>query len=275
MSDTQIMTHPQNVEFLFFDVGNVLVSDDPAAAFLYRRLYEHLGGPQRWSPEEFFSQRLAFVRNGGDLWTFVRAMIPPDEFESWRSRTRRDLFQRWEHYSPPIPGMSEVLRQLKESYRLGLIANQPPQIEQVLKKRGLWELFDIHAISDVLGVAKPDLEIFRWALARAGVAPARTAMIGDRVDNDVAPAKSLGMSTVWFTLDFDQRGWRPTDAFELAYAESIRAHCVSNRPPRRPEEEPHAIARSPQELLSHFGFPSRRSLAPVRKTDADLDGLRA
>ena len=41
-----------------------------------------------------------------------------------------------------------------------------------------------------------DSELFRRALTRAGCAPADAVMIGDRTDNDVAPAKSLGMQTV-------------------------------------------------------------------------------
>ena len=43
---------------------------------------------------------------------------------------------------------------------------------------------------------KPDPELFRRALTRAGCAPAEAVMIGDRTDNDVAPATSLGMQTV-------------------------------------------------------------------------------
>jgi FMN phosphatase YigB (HAD superfamily) len=45
-------------------------------------------------------------------------------------------------------------------------------------------------------VDKPDPALFRRALDRAGCAPEDAVMIGDRTDNDVAPAKSLGMQTV-------------------------------------------------------------------------------
>ncbi len=43
---------------------------------------------------------------------------------------------------------------------------------------------------------KPDLEIFRLALQRAGCLPEEAAMVGDRIDNDIRPAKALGMSTI-------------------------------------------------------------------------------
>jgi putative hydrolase of the HAD superfamily len=45
-------------------------------------------------------------------------------------------------------------------------------------------------------MAKPDEAIFRWALDRAGCAAADALMVGDRLDNDIAPARRLGMRTV-------------------------------------------------------------------------------
>ena len=47
------------------------------------------------------------------------------------------------------------------------------------------------------GCAKPDLKIFTAALNKAGCAPADAVMIGDRLDNDIIPARKLGMKTVW------------------------------------------------------------------------------
>jgi len=47
------------------------------------------------------------------------------------------------------------------------------------------------------GVEKPDAEIFRRALRRAGCAPESAVMVGDRLDNDILPATRLGMRTVW------------------------------------------------------------------------------
>ena len=43
---------------------------------------------------------------------------------------------------------------------------------------------------------KPDPRIFETALEKAGCPPHEAVMIGDRLDNDVAPAKALGMKTV-------------------------------------------------------------------------------
>ena len=47
-----------------------------------------------------------------------------------------------------------------------------------------------------MGVSKPDKAIFLRALAMAGCRPENAVMVGDRLDNDIRPAKDLGMTTV-------------------------------------------------------------------------------
>ena len=48
------------------------------------------------------------------------------------------------------------------------------------------------------GIAKPDPHVFHWLnsrLAARGIAPKMAVMVGDRPDNDVAPAKAAGWQT--------------------------------------------------------------------------------
>ena len=56
--------------------------------------------------------------------------------------------------------------------------------------------FPVIASSAELGSAKPDPAIFRWALEQAGCRPENAVMVGDRLDNDIRPAKKLGMKTI-------------------------------------------------------------------------------
>ena len=60
-------------------------------------------------------------------------------------------------------------------------------------------------------MAKPDRRIFEKALEMAGCTPEDAAMIGDRLDNDIYPAKMLGMKTVWVRQGFAVYQ-RPEDA---------------------------------------------------------------
>ncbi|MCX7019984.1 MAG: HAD family hydrolase [bacterium] len=243
------MSKSGRFDIVFFDVGNIFISDDPAALFIYRRLYDWLAGGKRYSPGEYFRLRAEHIRNGGDLWTFIRAMIPDGIFSQWRMETRRALFANWRAYSPEIPGMADAVRRMAPHYRMGLIANQPRDARGVLDEYGLLSLFDIAAISGELKLDKPHPGIFRWALEKAGVPAERALMIGDRIDNDIRPAKALGMKTLWLRLNFDQRGWKPSDEFERCYVESLSDASVSDKEPESSEETPDYTAMSPERLV--------------------------
>ena len=65
------------------------------------------------------------------------------------------------------------------------------------------------------GIAKPDKRIFNIALAKSGCKPENTIMIGDRIDNDIVPAKLSGMHTIWVKQGFG-RYWKITKDLERA-----------------------------------------------------------
>ena len=89
-----------------------------------------------------------------------------------------------------------VLEALHGKYHLGIIANQPLGTEGRLRQYGIRDYFEVVLSSAEEGLHKPDPALFARALTRAGCAPGEAWMIGDRPDNDIAPAKSLGMKTV-------------------------------------------------------------------------------
>ena len=91
----------------------------------------------------------------------------------------------------------ETLRALCDrGYRLGIIANQKPGAKDRLDAWGLGRYFSVIASSAELGVSKPDKEIFWQALSMADCRPENAVMVGDRLDNDIRPAKELGMKTI-------------------------------------------------------------------------------
>ncbi len=69
-----------------------------------------------------------------------------------------------------IPGADAVMRRLKElEYPLALVADGPTAtFTNNLGPHGLYDLFDVYAISEELGVSKPHPVIFRHALDRLG-----------------------------------------------------------------------------------------------------------
>jgi putative hydrolase of the HAD superfamily len=95
------------------------------------------------------------------------------------------------------PGIADVLNKLaRRGLRLGLVANQPSAVRDGLERHGLAHLFGSQGISGLYGFRKPDVRLFLCACEDLNVAPEECIMVGDRIDNDVVPARLLGMRTV-------------------------------------------------------------------------------
>ena len=82
-------------------------------------------------------------------------------------------------------------------YKIGIIANQSRGSEERLKSYGLLKYIDLVFSSEEEGVSKPDLRLFKLALSKVKIVSNEAIMIGDRLDNDIYPAKKVGMKTIW------------------------------------------------------------------------------
>ena len=80
-------------------------------------------------------------------------------------------------------------------FRVGIAANQPDRAAEILSTVGV-EL-DLVATSAAWGVEKPSPEFFARITAELGLPPEAIAYVGDRVDNDVIPAATAGMTAVF------------------------------------------------------------------------------
>jgi len=82
-----------------------------------------------------------------------------------------------------------------EGYRIGVAGNQPEAAEAALAAVGV--VADFIASSTRWGVEKPHPAFFAKVAEAAGAPPAAIAYVGDRLDNDVLPAKRAGMLGVF------------------------------------------------------------------------------
>lgn len=171
-----------NIKWVFFDVGSTIVDETKA--------YDH----RIWDMIEntditfssFDAKRIELAKKGFDGNSEAIKYYGLNK-TPWHSEDEI-----------PFDDSLETLKLLKSrGYNLGIIANQAIGIEHRFKVWGLLKYFDIVASSAELGVAKPDKLIFEKAFELAGCGPENSVMVGDRLDNDIIPAKDLGMKTVW------------------------------------------------------------------------------
>jgi FMN phosphatase YigB (HAD superfamily) len=80
-------------------------------------------------------------------------------------------------------------------FRIGIAGNQPEAAETSLAALGVPA--DFIASSARWGVEKPDPAFFAKVVEAAAVSAAAIAYVGDRLDNDVLPARAAGMLSVF------------------------------------------------------------------------------
>jgi putative hydrolase of the HAD superfamily len=85
--------------------------------------------------------------------------------------------------------------------RFGVVSNFTTNLERILHDVGLDRQLDVVVCSEAVGLRKPDAAIFRLALDRLGARADEAAMIGDSLRADMAPARALGLMTIWLHGD--------------------------------------------------------------------------
>ena len=105
-------------------------------------------------------------------------------------------------YNKVVKHISTVSKPTLERIKLPkvLVTNFYGNMHTVLAEFGLDHLFKDVIESSVVGVRKPDPEIFRLGVAALGLEPRETVMIGDSPDKDILPAQSIGCQTFQITL---------------------------------------------------------------------------
>ena len=174
-----------NIKWIFFDMGHTLLDEDEVHIARLEELNEELGGTLP-PAEDLLAEMVEFGTKG--------ARSP------FGSVAKKYGAKRHYPYSPalevPFPETEEALRKLSAKYKLGIIANQRGGSAHRLQAHGLMKYIDFVYSSEEMGRSKPAPDLFLSALDTLGCAPGEACMVGDRIDNDIRPAKRIGMKTV-------------------------------------------------------------------------------
>jgi HAD superfamily hydrolase (TIGR01509 family) len=203
---------------VLFDVGGPLDTEVHAEAAIDAAIKAHLrehgipvsdddyGAANRWAIESFAPDTYAAI-----LWRLC------DGDPELAERVGRPNFGPREFQLRD--GVAQLLAELHgRGLLLGLAANQPARTLEVLDGLGIGRYFAHREVSGHHGLHKPDVRLFLRACEGLGVAPEETVMVGDRIDNDIAPARRLGMYTILFRTGrhIEQQ---PRSAEDLPHAE--------------------------------------------------------
>ena len=231
-----------NIEWIFLDLGWTLVDETQAHRKRLKGVCERMEGlGLRHSVDELMAMCEQAATDFAP--SPFRGMLSRLDLSEDQIRTLADS-ARYEHENEVLyPGVPEFLASLSGRFKLGVIANQSEGTEERLARWRIRNTFSLVFASAEFGLSKPDPEIFRRAISMAGCASENAMMVGDRLDNDIGPAKSQG----WTTM-------RVMQGFSRFQA------------PRRPEEIPDVTIPSIQGLsdVQQTGRPHHSPGATIR-----------
>lgn len=93
----------------------------------------------------------------------------------------------------------DLIKELKKEYKVVLLSNAMGSwLADILRQKGLVELFDEIVLSSLVGLVKPEAEIYRLALSRADSQPSEAVFIDDNPKN-VAGAGAVGIDGILFS----------------------------------------------------------------------------
>ena len=149
-----------------------------------------------------------FARHGfRELFAQTADLEPAEADEIFES-----YLAAWPRHLRLFDDVLPALEALRVSHRLALISNGLGREQRIkLDALELGDYFEVCAISEEIGVTKPQPGIFAHTLDALGVEPGVALHAGDNPHHDVAGARAYGMRGVWV----NRRGGRfdgPGDA---------------------------------------------------------------
>lgn len=173
------------IQWVVFDVGGVLVDE--------ARLIRGWAGVLAMGEADFTAALRAGIAAGKGIGGTIREIAPGLDIKAHRARLA----------GLEIPGGADLYPDVRAGFaalraaglRIGVAGNQPDGVAEALAAMELDA--DFIATSHQWGVAKPDPRFFAQVLRATGAAPAHIAYVGDRVDNDVEPARAAGLHPIF------------------------------------------------------------------------------
>jgi HAD superfamily hydrolase (TIGR01549 family) len=176
------------IKAVIFDVGETLVDETRE----YGTWADWLGVP-RHTFSSVFGAVIALGKDYREAFQYFRPGFSLDAERARRAETGHpETFGEDDFYPDARPAM-EALRAM--GIWVGVAGNQTSRAGEILRNLNLPA--DLIATSDEWNASKPDPAFFRALLSAVPRQAGEIVYVGDRVDNDLKPAKTAGMLTAF------------------------------------------------------------------------------
>ena len=145
-------------------------------------------------PEHDFHDMLKIKINIELQWLAEQGQFPADMVEPKAYEISAICNESAESH---VKAAQPVLEKLSEKYPLVLVSNFYGNISTVLETYGVKNYFKKIVESAVVGVRKPDPEIFKLGVKALGLPAGECLVVGDSYRKDIEPALKAGCKAVW------------------------------------------------------------------------------
>jgi FMN phosphatase YigB (HAD superfamily) len=192
--------------WVFLDIGNVIWDDSEGDAFSLATIHQELtvAGLQVSREDIHNAAATAVATYAPSLFRDVIWRFTMPDLGLYR-QVRDRVYGAWDRlpdrryraWTRPLPGIGRALSELKMlGFGLALASNNSPRAQTRLDELNLLHLFDLQGVSETMGLSKPDRRFFSRLLTAAGAGATDAVMVGDRLDNDILPARLMGLKTI-------------------------------------------------------------------------------
>jgi HAD superfamily hydrolase (TIGR01509 family) len=194
-----------SIQWLFFDVGGVLL-DDSKPESLRQELLLELGQKYLGHVTDVDIQRswLEASRIPGSVRINALRVLFANYHQvvAVEEEYKRLCTYDYHTLSQVRPEARDVLLTLSERYQLGLMANQNVLTTKLLEQAGLLSFLSHQKMSDHIGLEKPDPRFYSTILEDCKARPEESVIIDDNWYRGLLPAEQLGMKTVLYQRSF-------------------------------------------------------------------------
>jgi HAD superfamily hydrolase (TIGR01662 family) len=175
------------IRAVVFDVGEVLIDETTE----YGTWADWLGVPRH----TFSAMFGAVIARGGDYREVFQHFKPGFDLAAERQERLDAGMGEFFNARDLYPDVRPCFARLKEDgYVVGIAGNQTARAGQFIRELNLSA--DFILTSDDIGAEKPDPAFFKPVIKRTSFEAPEVAYVGDRVENDILPARDAGLATV-------------------------------------------------------------------------------
>lgn len=217
------------IRAVLFDLDNTLTHRDQSIAAYSRHLADHYQHQLQHDESNLIQSIIRRIDRGGypkkeylthpSIAASVAYALQQEL--SWNSLPDLDelsqfWFQQFGLSAVAMPGAKSLLTELKQrGYKLAVISNGGHATRlNILQGLGFSHYFDAIVSSGLLGISKPNPEIFLHTSHQLGISAQHCLYVGDHPRNDIQGATDAGMTAIWLEGFHDAGEHRPINRIQ-------------------------------------------------------------